>query len=65
MLTSLAFADLMIDGHRETWLRSWLRRKYYEATGGARHALAWRNGVAPKKRFGAISSWHGRTFSVP
>ena len=32
-----AFADLMIDGHRETWpvrstrLRSWLRRKYYEA----------------------------------
>ena len=37
-----AFADLMIDGHRETWpvrstrLRSWLRRKYYEATGDAR-----------------------------
>ena len=36
-----AFADLMIDGHRETWpvrstrLRSWLRRKYYEATGDA------------------------------
>jgi hypothetical protein len=36
-----AFADLMIDGHRETWpvrssrFRSWLRRKYYEATGGA------------------------------
>src|SRR5260370_7114255 len=36
-----AFADLMIDGHRETWpvrslrLRSWLRRKYYEATGAA------------------------------
>src|SRR4029079_430679 len=31
----------MIDGHRETWpirssrLRSWLRRKYYEATGDA------------------------------
>ncbi len=36
-----AFADLMIDGHRETWpvrgsrLRSWLRQKYYEATGDA------------------------------
>ncbi len=44
-----AFADLMIDGHRETWpvrstrLRSWLRRKYYEATGDA-------------PGFGAISS---------
>src|SRR5215471_11513 len=31
----------MIDGHRETWpirskrFRSWLRRRYYEATGGA------------------------------
>ena len=36
-----AFADLMIDAHRETWpvrssrFRSWLRRKYYEATGAA------------------------------
>src|SRR3954452_3306507 len=36
-----AFADLMIDGHRETWpvrstpLRSWLRRKHYEVTGAA------------------------------
>ena len=34
-----AFADIMIDGHRETWalrsdrLRSWLRRQYYEKTG--------------------------------
>ena len=41
-----AFADLMIDGHRETWpvrsirLRSWLRRKYYEATGAAAGAGA-------------------------
>jgi hypothetical protein len=38
---STAFADLMIEGHRETWpvrsirFRSWLRRRYYEATGGA------------------------------
>ena len=34
-----AFADIIIDGHRETWpvhgnrFRSWLRRQYYEATG--------------------------------
>ena len=41
-----AFADLMIDGHRETWpvrsirLRSWLRQKYYEATGAAATAGA-------------------------
>src|SRR5262245_24461090 len=36
-----AFADLVIDGHRETWpirskrFRGWLRRRYYEATGSA------------------------------
>jgi hypothetical protein len=36
-----AFADLMINGHRETWpvrsirFRSWLRRRYYQATGEA------------------------------
>ena len=41
-----AFADLTIDGHRETWpvrsirLRSWLRRKHYEATGTAATAGA-------------------------
>ena len=41
-----AFADLTIDGHWETWpirsirLRSWLRRKYYEATGAAATAGA-------------------------
>src|SRR5262245_29885601 len=39
--TGTAFADLMVDGHRETWpirskrFRGWLRRRYYEATGGA------------------------------
>ncbi len=37
--TGAAFADLIINGHRETWpIRSerfcaWLRRQYYEATG--------------------------------
>src|SRR6266446_5159166 len=36
-----AFADIMVDGHRETSpirskrFRGWLRRRYYQATGGA------------------------------
>src|SRR5262245_66342823 len=39
-----AFADIMIDGHRETWpirskrFRAWLRRRYYQATGEAASA---------------------------
>jgi hypothetical protein len=39
--TGTAFADLLVDGHRETWpirskrFRGWLRRRYYEATAGA------------------------------
>jgi hypothetical protein len=39
--TGTAYADLLVDGHRETWpirskhFRGWLRRRYYEATGGA------------------------------
>jgi hypothetical protein len=39
--TGTAFADLLVDGHRETWpirskrFRGWLRRRYYEVTGGA------------------------------
>jgi hypothetical protein len=39
--TGTAFADLRVDGHRETWpirskrFRSWLRRRYFQATGGA------------------------------
>jgi hypothetical protein len=34
--TGTAFADLLVDGHRETWpirskrFRGWLRRRYYE-----------------------------------
>ena len=38
--TGTAFADVLVDGHRETWpirskrFRGWLRRRYYEATGG-------------------------------
>jgi hypothetical protein len=37
--TGTAFADVLVDGHRETWpirsqrFRGWLRRQYYEATG--------------------------------
>src|SRR6516164_7657608 len=39
--TGTAFADLLVDGHRETWpirskrFRGWLRRRHYEATGSA------------------------------
>jgi hypothetical protein len=39
-----AFADIMIDGHRETWpirskrFRAWLRRCHYQATGEAASA---------------------------
>ena len=39
--SGVAFADLVIDGHRETWpirskrFRSWLRRCYYQETGTA------------------------------
>jgi hypothetical protein len=44
--TGTAYADLLVDGHRETWpirskrFRGWLRRRYYEATGGALGAHA-------------------------
>src|SRR5437667_5411154 len=44
--TGTAFADLLVDGHRETWpirskrFRGWLRRRYYEATGSALGAQA-------------------------
>ena len=46
-----AFADLMIDGHRETWpirgarFRSWLKRCYYEVTGGVPSAAAIRSAL--------------------
>jgi hypothetical protein len=46
-----AFADLAIDGHRETWpirsrqFRHWLRRRYYEETGGAASAETIRSAV--------------------
>src|SRR6516164_4717348 len=39
--TGVAFAGILVNGHRETWpirskrFRGWLRRRYYEATGGA------------------------------
>jgi hypothetical protein len=44
-----AFADIMIEGHRETWpirssrFRMWLRRKYYEAT----FAVQWAHASGP------------------
>src|SRR5260221_1954839 len=47
----IAFADIMIDGHRETWpirskrFRAWLRRRYYEATGEAASAAEIRSAL--------------------
>jgi hypothetical protein len=46
-----AFADIVTDGHRETWpirstrFRSWLRRRYYEATADAPSAAAIRSAL--------------------
>src|SRR5438093_10111657 len=46
-----AFADLLINGHRETWpirskrLRGWLRRRYYQATGAAASAAEIRSAL--------------------
>src|SRR5215470_11063957 len=46
-----AFADLVIDGHRETWpirgrhFRHWLRRRYYEETDSAASAETIRSAV--------------------
>src|SRR5262249_19795504 len=46
-----AFADITLDGHRETWpirskrFRGWLRRCYYQATGGAASAAEIRSAL--------------------
>jgi hypothetical protein len=46
-----AFADIMVDGQRETWpirskrFRGWLRRRYYQATGGAASAAEVRSAL--------------------
>src|SRR2546426_3166035 len=46
-----AFADITIDGHRETWpirskrFRAWLRRRYYQATGGTASAAEIRSAL--------------------
>src|ERR1700758_4904192 len=46
-----AFADIMVDGHRETWpirsrrFRGWLRRRYYQATGDAASAAEIRSAL--------------------
>jgi hypothetical protein len=47
--TGTAYADLLVDGHRETWpirskrFRGWLRRRYYDATGSPLGAHAIRS----------------------
>jgi hypothetical protein len=46
-----AFADLLIDGHRETWpvrsgrFRAWLRQRHYQETGAAASAAAIRSAL--------------------
>src|SRR5213594_532694 len=49
--TGTAFADILVDGHRETWpirskrFRAWLRRRYYQATGTAASAAEIRSAL--------------------
>jgi len=49
--TSTAYADLVVDGHRESWpirskrFRGWLRRRYYQATGDAASAAEIRSAL--------------------
>src|SRR5262245_18844045 len=49
--TGTAFADIMVDGHQETWpirskqFRGWLRRRYYQATGDAASAAEIRSAL--------------------
>jgi hypothetical protein len=49
--TGTAFADLLIDGHRETWpvrsgrFRTWLRQRYYRQTLAAASAAAIRSAL--------------------
>jgi len=49
--TGTAFADILVDGHRETWpirrkrFRGWLRRRYYQTTGGAASAAGIRSAL--------------------
>jgi hypothetical protein len=56
------FADLVINGHRETWpirssgFKDWLMRRYYEATGGAPNSEAVQSArgvIQARARFGA------------
>jgi hypothetical protein len=49
--TGVAYADILVDGHRETWairsprFRLWLRRRYYEATGTAANIVEIRSAL--------------------
>jgi hypothetical protein len=49
--TGTAFADLLVNGHRETWpirskrFRAWLRRCYYRASGDAASAAGMRSAL--------------------
>src|SRR5262245_16914842 len=49
--TGTAYADILVDGHRETWpirskrFRGWLRRRYYQTTGNAASAAEIRSAL--------------------
>ena len=59
-----AFADLVIDGHRETWplrskrFRAWLRQRYYEPTWDAPEPGGAERGAQSARGAGAIR-WSG------
>src|SRR5262249_52704591 len=64
-----AFVDILVDGHRETWpirskrFRGWLRRCYYQATGGAASGAGLRSGPGRPGR-GAHCGGAERAFHV-
>src|SRR5215831_14655548 len=49
--TGTAYADILVDGHRETWpirskrFRGWLRRRYYQTTENAASAAEIRSAL--------------------
>ncbi len=62
-----AYAELMVDGHRETWkvnsegFKLWLRKKYYEATKGAPTTEAMQSVVQTLE---AVAQFAGETLDV-
>jgi hypothetical protein len=68
-----AFVDLLINSHRETWpihskrFRTWLRRRYYEATRTAASAAAINSALdlfKAQAQFDGPERTHARFFSM-